>query len=219
MPNQIFADRRTAGSLLAERFTQSSGLDDAMVLALPRGGVPVAYEIASKLQLPLDIMLVRKLGVPGHEEFAMGAIASGGIEFLDKGLMAEVDIKPEAVTKAREAQMQEIRRRELAYRGNRPLLELGGRNVILVDDGLATGASMRVAVAAVRRQQARNIIIAVPVAPRDTLEKFVPLVDEIICLSTPHPFFAVGQWYGHFNQVSDEDVCRLLALAWQHNPA
>lgn len=215
MPNYIFEDRRAAGRALAEQFAQSSDLDNAIALALPRGGVPVAFEVAKKLQLPLDIMLVRKLGVPGHEEFAMGAITTGGIEFLDHQLIQELHLSAESIADARATQMQELRRRELAYRGKQPLPRLGGRNVFLIDDGLATGASMRVAIAAVRKQAARKIILAVPVAPKDTLEKLAPLVEEIICLLMPHPFFAVGQWYENFNQTSDEEVHQLLSSAWR----
>lgn len=215
MSNHVFEDRRAAGRALAEQFAQSSDLDDAIALALPRGGVPVAYEVAKKLQLPLDILLVRKLGVPGHEEFAMGAVTTGGIEFLDHSLIHELHIKPEAIADARVAQMQELQRRELTYRGSQPLPNLSGRNVFLIDDGLATGASMRVAIAAVRKQAARKIILAVPVAPRETLDTLSPLVDEVICLITPDPFRAVGQWYANFNQTSDEEVHQLLSSAWR----
>jgi len=215
MSNHIFEDRRAAGRALAEQFTQSSDLDDAIALALPRGGVPVAFEVAKKLQLPLDILLVRKLGVPGHEELAMGAVTTGGIEFLDHSLINELQIKPEAIAEARAVQMEELQRRELYYRGNQPLPDLSGRNLFLIDDGLATGASMRVAIAAVRKQAARKIILAVPVAPRETLDKLSSLVDEMICLITPYPFHAVGQWYANFNQTSDEEVYQLLSSAWR----
>lgn len=215
MSKQVFKDRRAAGRALAERFVQGVDLDDAIVLALPRGGVPVAFEVAKALQLPLDVLIVRKLGIPGHEEFAMGAITTAGIEFLDQQLIQELHIKPEAIANVRAAQTKELQRREHVYRDDRPLPQLQGRTVFLIDDGLATGATMRVAVAAVRKQGARKIILAVPVAPKDTLEKFIPLVDEIVCLATPQPFSAVGQWYENFNQTRDEEVHQLLSSAWR----
>lgn len=215
MANYVFDDRRAAGRALAEQFVQSSDLDDAIAIALPRGGVPVAFEVAKKLQLPLDIMLVRKLGVPGQEEYAMGALASGSIEFLDHHVIRELNIKPEVIANARAAQILELQRRELAYRGNHPFPRLNDRNVFLIDDGLATGASMRVAIAAVRQQAARKIVLAVPVAPKDTLNKLCDLVDETICLVTPDPFFAVGQCYANFNQTTDEEVHQLLSSAWR----
>ncbi|GAO72919.1 acetate kinase [Comamonas sp. E6] len=188
---------------------------DVLVLALPRGGVPVAYEVASALALRLDLMLVRKLGTPGHKEMAMGAIASGGVRVLNDDLIRGLYISPAAIDAVAQQEVLELRRRDLAYRGKRPAPAVTGQRVILVDDGLATGATMRAAIAAVRLQSPAHIAVAVPVAPVETLAMLRPLVDQLICLLTPAPFFSVGQWYRDFAQTTDEEVKTLLSKAWR----
>ena len=203
-------NRQTAGQVLAEALKSQAGRDDVIVLALPRGGVPVAAEIARALDAPLDVMLVRKLGVPGYPELAMGAIASGGVRVMNDEVVrysgaGEADI--EAVV---EAEGRELARRERVYRGDRPWPDLKGRCVILVDDGLATGATMHAAIDAVRAQQPGRIVVAVPVAPPDTVRALEPLVDEVVCPLQPESFMAIGQWYRDFTQTSDAEVLGLL---------
>jgi predicted phosphoribosyltransferase len=207
-----FLDRAAAGRALARALSHYAGRDDVVVLALPRGGVPVGYEVAKELGAPLDVFLVRKLGVPGHEELAMGAIASGGVLVLDEGVLRWLDITEQQIQKTLARELDELRRREAAYRDGRPLPNLKGKTVILVDDGLATGASMRAAARAVRRHEPARIVIAVPVASRATCDKFRDEVDEVVCAVTPAPFYAVGNWYEDFSQTSDEEVRELLAL-------
>jgi putative phosphoribosyl transferase len=208
-----FRDRADAGRLLAERLSHYAGRDDVLVLGLPRGGVPVAAEVARALGAPLDVFLVRKLGLPGQEELAMGAIASGGARVLNEELVETLGI-PEALIDAVAArEEEELRRRERLYRGERPPPEVEGKTVILVDDGLATGSSMRAAVAALRRLRPARIVVAVPTAPVSTCEELRPEVDELVCARTPQPFDAVGIWYENFNQTTDEEVRRLLAEA------
>jgi putative phosphoribosyl transferase len=181
------------------------------VLGLPRGGVPVAYEVAEALDAPLDVFLVRKLGVPGHEELAMGAIASGGIQILDPGIIVRLGLSEEEVQAVVWKERRELTFRERAYRANRPPLEVLGQTVILVDDGLATGFSMRAAVEALRPLSPARVVVAVPVAPRPTARAFRDLADEFVCLATPDPFFAVGEFYEDFGQTEDQEVCELLA--------
>ena len=205
-----FRDRAEAGRALARVLSHYAGRDDVIVLALPRGGVPVAAEVAKELAAPLDVFVVRKLGVPGHEELAMGAIASGGVLVLDDGVLRWLGISEEQVQRALTRELDELRRREAAYRNGRPLPDLKGKTVILVDDGLATGASMQAAARAVRRHQPARIVIAVPVASRATCDQFRDDVDEVVCAVTPEPFYAVGNWYEEFSQTSDEEVRELL---------
>jgi putative phosphoribosyl transferase len=208
-----FRDRAEAGRALARVLSHYAGRDDVIVLALPRGGVPVAAEVAKELRAPLDVFLVRKLGVPGHEELAMGAIASGGVLVLEEGVLRWLGISEEQVQRALTRELDELRRREAAYRNGRPLPDLKGKTVILVDDGLATGASMQAAARAVRRHQPARIVIAVPVASRATCDQFRDDVDEVVCAVTPEPFYAVGNWYEEFSQTSDEEVRELLERA------
>jgi putative phosphoribosyl transferase len=208
-----FRDRAEAGRALARLLSHYAGRDDVIVLALPRGGVPVAAEVAKELGAPLDVFVVRKLGVPGHEELAMGAIASGGVLVLDDGVLRWLGISEEQVQRALTRELDELRRREAAYRNGRPLPDLKGKTVILVDDGLATGASMQAAARAVRRHQPARIVIAVPVASRATCDQFRDDVDEVVCAVTPEPFDAVGNWYEDFSQTSDEEVRELLERA------
>lgn len=208
-------DRIAAGRALAEALAAYQGRNDVIVLTLPRGGVPVGYELAAVLGVRLDLMLVRKLGVPGQRELAMGAIASGGTRVLNPSVMQSLAISDEALAQVTAAEQRELDRREQAYRGTHPRPDVKGWCVILVDDGLATGATMRAAVAALRLQQPARIVVATPVAPPDTVRVLSQEVDEVVCLATPEPFYAIGQWYHDFAQISDEQVRRLLAQAWQ----
>jgi len=205
-----FRDRRHAGQVLAERLSAYANRDDVIVLALPRGGVPVGFEVASALQVPLDVFVVRKLGVPGHEELAMGAIASGGVRILNDEVIRSVNLPPDAIDRAAESQGRELARRERLYRDGRPFPELRHLTVVLVDDGLATGSSMRAAVHALRLHQPARTVVAVPVAAADTCRALRPEVDEVLCALTPEPFYAVGQWYEQFEQTSDDEVRDLL---------
>jgi predicted phosphoribosyltransferase len=208
-----FRDRRDAGQHLAARLAAYAQEPDVLVLALPRGGVPVAYEVARALDAPLDVFLVRKLGVPGHEELAMGAIAPGGVRVLNRRVLREAAVPASAVEAVAAAEERELARREREYRGDRPPPEIGGKTAILVDDGLATGASMHAAVRALRLQGPRRVVVAVPIAAPETCEAFRAEVDEIVCARTPDPFFAVGLWYEDFSRTSDEEVRDLLARA------
>lgn len=205
-----FSDRIDAGRQLAGLLEGRVG-PDAIVLALPRGGVPVAAEVARHLQLPLDVLLVRKLGVPGHEELAMGAIASGGVRVFNEDLLLRLAIEPEQVTRVEQAEQQELKRREQAYRGDRPFPVLEDREILLVDDGLATGASMRAAIEALRQFQPARILVAVPVAPPETVADLESEVDEVISQLTPAAFYGVGYWYDDFTQTTDDEVTALLA--------
>ena len=206
-----FKDRTHAGRVLAEKLKHYRDNPDVVVLALPRGGVPVAFEVAQTLRAPLDVFIVRKLGVPGHEEYAMGAIATGGVRVLNPDLAGMIPSSVVDAVAARE--QQELERRERLYRGDRPPVPIEGRIVILVDDGLATGSTMRAAVAAIRKQNPQRIVVAVPVAAPETCDEFRAEVDEVICASTPEPFRAVGLWYENFDQTSDEEVHALLDAA------
>lgn len=208
-----FENRIQAGRLLAQALAKYANRPDVIVLALPRGGVPVGFEVAQTIGASLDIMLVRKLGTPGHEELAMGAIASGGVSVLNTDLVARLHIGPELIETATKIERQELERRERAYRGDRPSPVVQNRHVILVDDGLATGASMRAAVAALRQRHPASIVVAIPVAPPDTVEILREEADKVICLAMPEPFLAVGRWYEDFAQTSEDEVKSLLTLA------
>jgi len=208
-----FRDRSEAGQLLAQELSAYAGREDVIVLALPRGGVPVAFEVARAIHAPLDVFVVRKLGVPGHEELAMGAIASGGILVTEPNVIEELDIPPDVVAEVAAREQQERLRREREYRGDRPEADVRGRTAILVDDGLATGSTMRAAVAALRKLQPARIVVAVPVAAPSACAELAPEVDDIVCTRTPEPFYSVGRWYGEFSQTTDEEVRELLARA------
>src|SRR5437868_7355242 len=203
---RAFANRTEGGRLLAEKLARYSNRDDVIVLGLPRGGVPVAYEVAKRLRAPLDVFIVRKLGVPGFEELAAGAIASGGVRVLNEDVMRAIPYADEAIEAVTARETAELERRERIYREGRPPPELRDRIAILVDDGLATGATMRAAVKALRQRGAANIVVAVPVGPPDTCHEIEEQADETICLSTPEFFQAVGQYYEDFSQTTDEDV-------------
>jgi predicted phosphoribosyltransferase len=204
-----FHDRSDAGRLLAERLSRYGARDDVLVLALPRGGVPVAYEVSRALGAPLDVFVVRKLGVPGHEELAFGAVASGGVRVLNE-VVAALDLDAESIERIAERELAEVERRERLYRGERPRPDLRGKVVILVDDGLATGASMRAAALAARQLGPKEVVVAVPVAADQTCDEFRADVDEVVCAFTPEPFYALGLWYENFDQTSDEEVRELL---------
>ena len=206
-----FTDRSTAGRLLARRLNAYGDRDDVIILGLPRGGVPVAFEVARALNAPLDVFVVRKLGVPGHRELAMGAIASGGVQVLNEDVVREVGISAEQIELVAGDEQKELVRRERAYRDDAPPPGLRGRTALLVDDGLATGATMRAAVIAARKLGAARVVVAVPVAPASTCEQFREDADEVVCLMTPEPFWSIGQWYDDFAQVSDQEVRELLA--------
>lgn len=206
-----FHDRHHAGRQLAEKLKSYANQPNLLVLGLPRGGVPVAYEVAHKLNAPLDVVLVRKLGLPGHEELAMGAIASGGTRVLNEQVLRMVSIDERTIDRVTEEEQRELERREIAYRGDRPKLNVRDRTVILVDDGLATGSTMRAAALALQKQDPARLIVAVPVAAAETCEEIRTEVDEVVCALTPESFHAVGLWYEHFPQISDEEVRILLA--------
>ena len=191
----VFKDRFDAGRKLAGKLAGYKGQEDLLVLGLPRGGIPVAYEVAEELHAPLDIFLVRKLGLPGHEELAMGAIASGGVRVLNQEVVRGLNVPPGVIEAVAEKEQVELQRREQAYRGSRPAAQIRGKTVILVDDGLATGSSMLAAVKALRLQDPAHLIVAVPVAPPETCEMIAQKVDEILCAVTPEPFYGVGLWY------------------------
>lgn len=209
----LFTDRADAGRRLAAQLGHYRDRDDVVVLGLPRGGVPVAYEVARALRAPLDVFVVRKLGAPGREELAMGAIASGGARVLNRRVVDAYGVSEEDVEKVADREAIELARREQAYRGGRAPLSIAGRTVILVDDGLATGASMRAAVAALREHGAEWIVGAVPVSSVETCAQFEYCVDEMVCAHTPEPFFAVGLWYEDFAATTDDEVRRLLKEA------
>ncbi|MGB8982172.1 MAG: phosphoribosyltransferase [Anaerolineales bacterium] len=208
-----FKDRSDAGKVLAQKLSAYAGRPDVVVLALPRGGVPVGYEVAVALHAPLDIFTVRKLGLPGQEELAIGAIASGGIRVLNENIIHMLNIPDEMINRVARQELQELERREHNYRGNRPALEIRDKTVILTDDGLATGASMRAAMAGVRAGHPVRIVIAVPTAAPQTCSALEFEVDEIVCAMTPEPFLGVSRWYKDFRHVTDEEVRTTLEKA------
>jgi putative phosphoribosyl transferase len=210
---KMFRDRTEAGKRLGGKLAKYAGRPDVVVLGLPRGGVPVAFEVSRALGAPLDIFLVRKLGVPGHEELAMGAIAPGGVRVLNEDVIRGLKISERELAAVAARELVELERRARAYRGDRPQPSLRDRTVVLVDDGIATGASMRAAVTALRAQKVSRIVIAVPVAPADARAYFERAVEEMVCLATPEPFLAVGVWYEDFSQTTDEEVREILKRA------
>ncbi len=205
-----FRDRSDAGRRLAKTLPAYASRDDVLILALPRGGVPVGAEVAEALEAPLDLMLVRKLGVPGHEELAMGAVASGGVRVLNEDVVGSLGIGEELVDAVARRERAELERSERAYRGERPPLDIEGRTVLLVDDGLATGATMRAAVDAARKLGPARVVVAVPMAPPETCRQLEDVADEVVCLERPDPFLAIGVWYERFPQITDEQVRELL---------
>lgn len=213
-----FADRSEAGRYLAALLREYARRRDVVVLALPRGGVPVAHEIARALQAPLDLFIVRKLGYPGHEEFALGAIASGGVRVLNEQALQAGRVTPDQIESIAARELDELRRREQLYRGAAPPPEVAGKTVILVDDGLATGSSMRAAVAALRQLDPARIIVAVPVASAEACAMIETVADSVLCAVTPEQFQAVGQWYENFTQTTDQEVQRLLELSRRETP-
>ena len=206
-----FRDRVHAGDLLADVLDSRRGIDDGIVLGLPRGGVPVAARVAERLDIPLDVFIVRKLGLPGRSEYAMGAIASGGVIVINEDAVARLGITQEAIDTVAERELQELERREVLYRGDRPPLDLASRDVILVDDGIATGASMHAAIEAIKAYGPRSLLVAVPVAPLSAQSEFAGFVDAFIALWTPTPFQAVGLWYVDFTQTTDDEVRSLMS--------
>jgi putative phosphoribosyl transferase len=213
MDQARFRDRFEAGRHLAQALKRYAGNPNLLVLALPRGGVPVGYEVARALHAPLDITLVRKLGVPGHEELAMGAIASGGVRIVSEDVTAMLGIPDRVIATVAAAEEKELERRERLYRDARPSPNVQGRVVILVDDGLATGATMRAAAAALRTQGPEWLVVAVPVAPPETCQALRTVADDVVCALSPEPFVAVGAWYDDFTQISDDEVRALLQRA------
>lgn len=208
-----FRNRTEAGQLLARTLERYRDQPNVLVLALPRGGVPVASEVATALNAPLDVFIVRKLGVPGHEELAMGAIASGGVRALNRSVIQQLKIPQSAIDAVAIREGEELRRRERLYRGDRPSPNISGQTIILIDDGLATGSTMKAAVAALRRQDPAKIVVAVPIAPAETCDELQQEADEVICAVTPEPFYAVGQWYEDFEQTTDAEVTKLIRRA------
>ncbi|MBI4474951.1 MAG: phosphoribosyltransferase [Acidobacteria bacterium] len=209
----MFADRADAGRILASKLTAYKGRPDVVIFALPRGGIPVAYEIGKAIGAPIDVFVVRKLGVPGQEELAMGAIATGDIRIINYEVVNQLGITQEAIDAVTDQQREELRRREQLYRGGRPQREVRGQSVILVDDGIATGSTMRAAIAALRQLGPARIVVAVPVAAPETCQQIGGEVDEIICAATPEPLFSIGQWYKRFEQTTDDEVRDLLGRA------
>ncbi|WP_346290376.1 phosphoribosyltransferase [Sphaerothrix gracilis] len=208
-----FHNRTDAGRQLAQKLSQYAQRPDVIVLALPRGGVPVAYEIATALQVPLDLCLVRKLGVPDRPELAMGAIASPNIRILNQEILASLDLSPQAVEQVTRHEQQELARRDRCYRGSRPFPHLRDRSVIVVDDGIATGSTIRAAIAAIKYQSPAQIIVAVPVAPSSTAAVLKPQVDNLVCLKLPDSLYSISLWYEDFSQTSDQEVQQLLSQA------
>ncbi len=209
----IFRDRTDAGERLAQALSQYARQKNTLILALPRGGVPVAFEVANALKLPLDVFLVRKLGVPGQEELAMGAIAMGDTEVLNKDIIRQLGIPREIIDRVKAEEQTVLDERNLRYRGQRKMPTLKGKTLILIDDGIATGATIRAAITAIKKLSAKRLIIAIPVAPASTVQELNREVDEVICLKTPEPFYAIGNWYHDFSQTSDEEVRDLLTKA------
>src|SRR5438477_2087852 len=217
----VFPNRAEAGRLLGLKLSKYAGRDDVIVLGLPRGGVPVAYEVARALRVPLDVFIVRKLGVPGFEELAVGAIASGGVRVLNEEVANALPNRDAIIEAVTAKETAELERREREYRDGRPAPELAGKTIILIDDGLATGATMRAAVKALRQRGAAKIVVAVPVGPPETCREFEDEADEVVCASAPEFFQAVGQYYEDFSQTSDDEVRQLLAKADEdrHRPS
>jgi putative phosphoribosyl transferase len=209
-----FQNRSAAGGELARSLISYAGDKNALVLALPRGGVPVACEVAKILELPLDIILVRKLGAPGQEELAIGAIASGGQTVLNESIVAALSLSEKAIARVKEREQQELKRRSRMYRGTRPKADLRQKNIILVDDGLATGATMQAAILTVKKQFPNKVVVAVPVGAKDTVLSIRRTADEVFCLASPEPFTAVGCWYQVFTQLTDKEVIDRLKKAW-----
>jgi predicted phosphoribosyltransferase len=209
----LFRDRSDAGRQLAKALSRYAERSDVLVLSLPRGGVPVGYEVAEALRAPLDVFIVRKLGVPSQPELAMGAVASGGVRVLNQDVVRQLDIPQNVIDRVAAAELREIERRDQRYREGRPTQKLEGKVVLLIDDGLATGSTMRAAARAVRLQKPARTVIAVPLSAAVTCEVLRDDADEIVCLATPEPFYAVGQWYANFEQTTDEEVQDLLARA------
>jgi putative phosphoribosyl transferase len=208
-----YRDRSHAGRELASKLREYASRPDVIVLALPRGGVPVAFEVATALRAPLDVFIVRKLGVPGHEEYAMGAIATGGVRVVDERVVRAAGVTRAELDAVTAEEQRELERREHQYRGDRPPPNVAGRTAILVDDGLATGSTMRAAVEALRQEGAARVVVAVPIAPPETCDAFREIVDDIVCARTPEPFYSVGLWYEDFSQTTDEEVRELLERA------
>ena len=208
-----FADRTDAGRRLAQELSEYEDREDTVVLGLPRGGVPVAFEVTRKLEAPLDVFVVRKLGVPGNPELAMGAIASGGVRVVNEEVVSSTRISDQQIERVSQEEREKLERREQTYRGARPGLSLEGKVVLLVDDGLATGATMRAAINALREHRPREIVVAVPTGPAETCSELEGMVDEVICLTTPSPFLGVGGSYQDFSQTTDEEVRDLLERA------
>lgn len=208
-----FRDRTEAGQVLAQSLQTYKNRPDVLVMGLPRGGVPVAYEVARELNVPLDVFVVRKLGVPGHEELGMGAIATGDVRILHEGIIRDLGISPQTIEIVTENERRELRRRENLYRGDRPPPRIRNQVIVVVDDGLATGSTMKAAVAALRQQQPARIIVAVPTAPAETCAELGTMADEVVCPITPEPFYAVGGSYADFQQTTDQEVRNLIRSA------
>ncbi len=209
----IFRNRQEAGQRLASRLEKYEGREDVIVLGVPRGGVPIAFEVATALNLPLDFFLLRKLGVPGHEEFAFGAIGSGGVRVLDKRVVESLGLSDLVVERVTRIERAELARREEIYREGRPAPDVQGKTVILVDDGIATGSSLTAGVRALRQMHPAAIVIAAPVAPPSSINRLRAEVDDVVCVAVPEPFYGVGQFYADFSQVSDEEVVQLLEIS------
>ena len=214
----IFRNRTDAGKILAAKLRPYALRQDVVVLALPRGGVPVAFEVAEELNAPLDVIIVQKLGTPGQEELAMGAIASGNVKIFNHRVLDQLDISQSQMDSAISGAQEELQRRERFYRGGRPSIDVQGRTVILIDDGLATGSSMRAAAGAIRQRQPAQLVLAVPVASLATCDELQGEFDEVVCAVTPERFYAVGQWYQEFSQTTDQEVRDLLARAAARTP-
>ena len=212
-----FRDRAHAGRLLAKKLSKYTHHKDVLILGLPRGGVPVGFEVANALNAPLDIFLVRKLGVPGEEEFAMGAIATGGVRVLNEEVIGHMGISAQVIEAVSAREQDELRRRELAYRGQAPPPRISGKTIILVDDGIATGSTMRAAIVALRQQCPSKLVIAVPTAAPSSGDELRTIADEVVAVMMPGPFYAVGQWYATFSQTSDEEVRQLLERSWHRH--